>query len=65
MVLLLLLLIFMLISSYFSWSKYCKEWSEFLLLAVISLNIVLLAWSGMDGKIERKRVKLMRMLRLR
>ena len=65
MVLLLLLLLFMLISSYFSWSKYCKEWSEFLLLAVIYLNILLLPWSGMDGKIERKRVKLMRMLRLR
>jgi len=65
LLLLLLLLFYFECIFYFSWSKYCKEWSEFLLPAVISLNIVLLAWSGMDGKIERKRVKLMRMLRLR
>ena len=64
MVLLLLLLVFLLISSYFSCCKYCKELSEVLLLAVISLNTVLLSWSGVDGKIEKKRVRLMRMLRL-
>ena len=29
---------------------------------MISLNIVLLSWSGMDGKVERKRVRLMRIL---
>ena len=54
-VLLLLLLLFILISSYFPCCNYCKELSEVLLLAVISLNNVLLPWSGIDGKIERKR----------
>jgi hypothetical protein len=39
---------------YFSWSKYCKESSEFMLLGVISLNIVLLPWSRIDGKNKKK-----------
>ena len=53
-VLLLLLLMSILISSYFSCCNYCKEVSDVLLLAVISINTVLLPWSEIDGKIERK-----------
>ena len=41
---------------YFSWSKYCKELSEFMLLGVISLNIVLLPCSRIDGKKKKSKV---------
>jgi hypothetical protein len=40
---------------YFSWSKYCKESSELMLLGVISLNIVLLPWSRIDGKKRKEK----------